>query len=116
MKRRLLLIVLITFFACDVSFSAVYECVYINKNGSRVVTSFNPANKTRVDYNLVFQAYKNGQCDELIIKKYFFYGSTCNIQIKKKTKKATGYSCHGGNYSAALKEVKAIAKKEFGYY
>lgn len=116
MKKRLLLVSLITFFSCGVSFSAIFECSYVNKNGATVLTSFNPADKNRKDYNLVYQAYKNGQCDELMIKKYFFYGSTCNIQIKKKTKKASGYSCYGGNYSAAIKEVRAIAKKEFGYY
>ena len=116
MKKIVLILPLFLHLLLNSSYGALYECYYTNKQGTPVVTSFNTNDKNRADYIFVQQALKNGQCDEILIKKYFFYGSVCNIQFKKKTKKASGLSCYGGDYPNALKKVKEIAKKEYGYY
>ena len=92
-----------------------YECTYKNKAGVFVVSSFNPTQKYRQDYDELSSALKTGNCKELYIKKYIIEATSCNIQFYKYNGKIANLSCRDNN-PIAMQRLKEIAEKEFGYY
>ncbi len=92
-----------------------YECTYKNDNGVQVVSSFNPYQFTRSDYNKLAMALKSGDCKELIIKKYIIDATSCNIQFYKYNGQIANLSCRD-NKPEAMKKLKEIARQEFGYW
>ncbi len=92
-----------------------YECTYKNKAGVNVVSSFNPTQKYREDYNELYSALKTGNCKELYIKKYLIDATSCNIQFYKYNGQIANLSCRGNN-PETMKKLREIAEKEFGYF
>ena len=116
MLKRIILISFLTYFLTAIESNAVmYECVYKNQYGAKVVSSFDPNQTYRSDYNVLSEALKKGKCTELRIKKYFLDGASCNLQFYKGSKRVTGMSCYGKNRISALKKLKTIAKNEYDY-
>ena len=116
MLKRIILISFLTYFISAFEVEAVmYECVYKNQYGTKVVSSFDPSQTNRSDYNILSEAFRKGKCTELRIKKYFLDGASCNLQFYRGSKKVTGMSCYGKNRISALNKLKAIAKEEYNY-
>ncbi len=92
-----------------------YECTYKNDNGVKVVSSFNPYQFARSDYNKLAMALKSGDCKELYIKKYLIDATSCNIQFYKYNGQIANLACRGNN-PETMKKLKEIARQEFGYW
>lgn len=116
MRKKSILLFLIAFvlFAQNVS-AKMYECTYKNKYGINVVSSYNTLIKTTPNYKQLLNAYKTGNCRELIVKKYFLDGTICNIQFYKDTRKISYITCPKGE-DEAYRQLKEIAKKDYGYF
>lgn len=95
--------------------AAFYECTYKNNNGIKLVSSFNPNQKYREDYDLLYGALISGNCKELYIKKYLINATSCNIQFYKYNGQIANLSCKGNN-PETMQKLRDIAAKEFGYY
>lgn len=93
----------------------MYECTYRNNNGNLVTSSYNSFITNQPNKNELYMAYKTGNCKELIVKRYFIDGTICNIQFYKYNKKIGNVTCKPDKPSA-LKKVKEIARKDYGYY
>ncbi len=98
----------------EATHAVFYECAYKNKAGINVVSSFNPIQKYREDYNELNSALITGKCKELYIKKYLIDATSCNIQFYKYNGQIANLSCKGNNPDT-MQKLKEIAKKEFGY-
>lgn len=101
--------------AMQTAHAIFYECTYKNDNGVKVVSSFNPYQFARNDYNKLAAALKNGDCKELFIKKYIINATSCNIQFYKYNGQIANLSCRN-NHPEAMKKLKEIARQEFGYW
>ena len=91
-----------------------YECTYKNDAGVKVVSSFNPTQKYREDYDKVYAALKTGNCKELYIKKYLIDATSCNIQFYKYNGQIANLSCRG-NKPETMEKLREIARQDFGY-
>lgn len=95
-------------------YAAIYECSYKNQNGMQIVSSFNTLNIHKENYPELLYTLRSGNCRELYVKKYFIDATSCNIQFYKDNLKIANVTCARNN-QAALKKLKAIARKEYGY-
>ena len=93
----------------------MYECTYKNKYGKEVTSSYNSFITTQPNHKELVNAFKNGNCKELIIKRYFIDGTMCNIQFFKYNEKISHVTCKP-NKPSAMQKIKEIAKNEYGYY
>ena len=93
----------------------MYECTYKNNQKVIVTSSFNSLIKDKPNYQKLSLALKSGNCKELIVKKYFLEGTSCNIQLYKHNKTVCNLACAGNNQKA-MKKLKAIAIKQYGYF
>ena len=114
MKKYTIILFLIAFLHISFAEAKIYECTYTTKSGSTAISSFNPVNKNTDNYWELFKAWKAGRCRELIVKKYFIDGSSCNIQLYKSTKKVANLTC-AGRKESAMQKLRAIAKRDFNY-
>lgn len=115
MKRQILPLPFVTILIfSQVANAAIYECTYKTKRGFKVIASFNPILVNKPNYKELKTAYAKGNCRELIVKKYFINGVSCNIQFYKRNMKIGNLVCKDNN-ETALKELKKIARKEFNY-
>lgn len=116
MKKILILLFLIAFISFSQKLEAkMYECTYKNKYGNEIVSSYNTLIKTTPNYKELVKAYRSGDCRELIVKKYFLDGTICNIQFYKNTRKISYITCPQGE-NEAYRQLKEIAKKDYGYF
>ncbi len=116
MKKYVYIIFFIIIAISIQSANAVFfECTYKNDNGVKVVSSFNPYQFTRSDYNKLMTALKSGDCKELYIKKYIIEATSCNIQFYKYNGQIANLACRE-NKPEAMKKLKEIARQEFGYW
>ena len=114
-RKTLILFLIALFFSVQSAYSKMYECTTFVNGQKRVITkSFNSLIPTRSDYSEMTKAIKRGDCKELIVKKYFLEGISCNIHFYKFNYKIAGMSCYGNKQSAVAK-LKEIARKEYGY-
>ncbi|MBQ4645929.1 MAG: hypothetical protein IJB79_01130 [Candidatus Gastranaerophilales bacterium] len=93
----------------------MYECTYKNKYGMETVSSYNTLISNQPNKKELISAYKMGNCKELIVKRYFIEGTICNIQFYKYNKKIGNVTCTPNNPSA-LKKIKEIARRDYGYF
>ena len=108
-----LIIALISF--AQACYAKMYECTYQNSKGREVVSSYNTLVKNQPNHRELVTALKQGNCKELIVKRYFLDGTICNIQFYKYNKKVGHVTCKPDKPSA-LEKIKEIARKEYGYY
>ena len=113
--KKWALIFLVLAFCTQFVNAKMYECTYKNKYGNEVVSSYNSFITNQPNRKELLQAYRMGNCKELIIKRYFIDGTICNIQFYKYNKKIGNVTCTPDKPSA-LKKIKEIARKDYGYY
>lgn len=114
--KKFALFLIISAFALGQAVEAVmYECTYKNNQKVIVTSSFNSLIKDKPNYNKLSNALKNGDCKELIVKKYFLDGTSCNIQLYKHNNSVCNLACRG-NKQSAMKKLRAIAIEKYGYY
>jgi len=114
MKKCTFIFLIFAIVLAQDAYALFYECTYKTKTGAKAVSSFNPAHKHKENYSELYTAYKTGNCRELYIKKYFIDATSCNIQFYKYNMQISNLSC-AGNKQSALKRLKEIAKRDFGY-
>lgn len=94
--------------------AAIYECKYKERNQIDIISFYNTFGKKKENHDKLIGAHRSGNCRELIVKKYFINGVACNIQFYKHTGKIARINCRN-NDPHARKELRKIARKEYGY-
>ena len=102
-------------FCTHFAYAKMYECTYKNKYGKTITSSYNTLITEQSNRDELLNAYKNGNCKELIVKRYFIDGTICNIQFYKYNKKIGNVTCTPDKPSA-LKKIREIARRDYGYY
>jgi len=114
MKRCLAITFFVLFLSIQTLDAKVYECTYKTKSGYNTVSSFNTLNLSNPNYSILSTALRTGNCRELYVKKYLIDATSCNIQFYKVNMQIANITCSRNNQKA-LKKLKDIARKDFGY-